>query len=73
MSARVLDGTKIRDEIFGELKVEIAAADRGGDSAWAGGGFGGGESRFAAVCEEQDCGLRAAGDGQLDARLRRRR
>ena len=24
MSARVLDGTKIRDEIFGELKVEIA-------------------------------------------------
>src|SRR6266446_2807661 len=36
MTARVLDGTKIRDEIFAELKGEIARlADEDGSQAWA--------------------------------------
>ncbi len=61
MPARILNGIAIRDQIYAELKQEIAAFGRGGNSSRACGGAGGRKSCVADLCAQQDRGVRATG------------
>lgn len=67
MPARILDGQKIRDEIFGELKGEITKLSAQGIRPGLAAVLVGGKSRVAAVCEKQDRGVRGIGNGELAA------
>ena len=65
--ARILNGITIRDQIYAELKQEIAALSARGNSSRTCGCAGGREPRVADLCAQQDRGVRATGAWKLAA------